>query len=131
NAVVAQGRSLDWTGNFDTPQKIAWHPIRARKKYFGLAGVFEIINPAVLEKSPDDADDADVFAQTRSSRPRTANAAHEQIDCHLGLRRFIERLDDLIFDQCIELGDYLGRLACARIVPFSLAHCDQRPFHAV
>ena len=48
---VTQVWLLDRKRNFDSPEKIARHPIGAGKKHFPLAGILKIINPAVLEKT--------------------------------------------------------------------------------
>ena len=51
-----------------------------------LVAVAEADDPAVLEKAADDALDADVFGKPGNARPQTADAAHDEIDAHPGLR---------------------------------------------
>src|SRR6202022_1230169 len=103
--MIAQRRSLDWKRDFDAAEKVSRHPISAGEKQFGLAAVFKVVDPAVLKKPADNADDANVFAQTGNLRPQTTDAAHDQIDRHFRGGGFIECLDDLLIDQRIEFGD--------------------------
>src|SRR5262249_3595343 len=80
---IAQRRCFDWERHFYPAQEVSRHPISARKITLRLAAIFEIINATVLEKTTDDADHANVFAQTGNFRAQTTNAAHDQIDCDL------------------------------------------------
>ncbi len=127
--MIAQLGRLDRKGDFDPAKKISRHPIGAGEIDFGLPAIFEIIDPAVLEKPADDADDANVIAQARNLRSQTTNPAHDQVDCHFSARRFVKFFDDLLIDQRIEFGDDAGRLACAGIVPLALDLSDQALFH--
>src|SRR6266567_9546134 len=96
--MIAQRRSLDWKCDFDPAEKVSRHPIGAGEIQFGLAAIFEKIDPAVLKKTANNAKHANVIAQTRDLRPQTTNAAHDQIDRHLRRGSFIECLDDLLID---------------------------------
>src|SRR5438067_1837753 len=46
--LIAQCRVFDGERQFNAPEKISRHPIRAGKKHSGLAGILKIKNPAVL-----------------------------------------------------------------------------------
>src|SRR5207247_6967646 len=83
------------------PIKITGHPIRAGEINVRLAGVFKIVNAAVLEKTSDDTDDANVFTQARHSRSQTADPADDEIDFHARARCFIEFLDDIVVNEGI------------------------------
>src|SRR5437879_272765 len=89
--------------DFNTPEQISRQPISAADKYLRLAGVFEIINPAVLKKPIHDAAHGYVLAQPLHTRTQTADAADNQIDLHPRLRRAIKSVDDLRFGQGIDL----------------------------
>src|SRR6267378_5559355 len=113
--MIAQRRCLDWECDFDPAEKVSRHPIGAGEKQFGLAAVLKVVDPAVLEKPADNADDVNVIAQAGTFWPQTTYPAHDQIDRHLRRRGFIECLDDLLIDQRIEFGDDSGRSARARV----------------
>src|SRR4051794_37586124 len=68
---VAQDRIFDWKGDLHAANEIPRHPIRARHVKHRLAAVLEIVNAAVLQEAPDNADDADVFAQAWDFWPET------------------------------------------------------------
>src|SRR6476646_7293219 len=73
----------------------------------------------MLEKTADDADDADVLADPRHSRTQAADAAHDEIDVHAGLRRGVELLDDLGIDASVHLGDDARRPALSSVIRFA------------
>ena len=52
-----------------------------------------------------------LLADARQPRAERADAADVQPDPHAGLRRRVERRDDLLVDERVHLGDDLGRLA--------------------
>ena len=92
---------IDREGDFDPAIKIARHPVGTGEVNVGLAGIFKIVNAAVLEKSSDDADDANIFAERRHSRAQTTNAANDEIDLHASAGRFIKFLDDILVNERI------------------------------
>src|SRR5690348_8657242 len=57
---IAQVGRINREGDLDAAIEIARHPIRTGKVNIGLAGVFKIVNATVLEKSSDDAEDANI-----------------------------------------------------------------------
>ena len=67
-----------------------------------------MIDAAVLKESADDRSDPDVFRQTRHARSQCTHATHDQVDFHTGLAGLVERLDDLRFEQGIDLGSDVG-----------------------
>src|SRR5439155_22051551 len=109
--LIAQRRRLDREGQLDSPVEIAPHPIRAGKKNPRLPGIFEIKNPAVLEKTADDADDADDFAEIWNFRTQATDPAHDQINGHICAGRFIKLLNDLLVHQRVNLRNATVRLA--------------------
>src|SRR5216110_2862747 len=74
----ARSGRIDGESNFDPPIEITRHPIRAGEINVGLAGVFKIINAAMLEKASHDADDANVVTQTGHSRSQTTDPADDE-----------------------------------------------------
>ena len=48
------------------------------------AAVAEIIDAAVLQEAPDDADDANGLGNAREARAQAASIANDQIDLHPG-----------------------------------------------
>src|SRR6266700_1703809 len=122
---VTQVRLLDRKRNFDAPVKIARHPIGAGKKHLPLTGVLQIVNPAVLEKSAHNAEDADVFAQAGDFWPQAANASDDQINGHVCAGSFVEFLDNLLIDEVIEFCDDAARFPRERVIALALDLADQ------
>src|SRR5205814_7569091 len=60
--LIAEGRRLDWKRHFDAPEKIARHPICARKIDQRISSVFKIIDATVFQKTTHNADDTNVLA---------------------------------------------------------------------
>ena len=123
--LVAQRRIFHRERHFDAPEKISRHPIGAGEEDLWAAGIFKIINPAVFEKSADDADDANIFAQAGNFRAQTTDAADDQIDLHAGAGSFVKFLDDLLIDERIEFRDHAGRFACPSVIAFALDQPDE------
>src|ERR1700684_1982361 len=98
---------------------MARHPVAAADIDFFVAVVAEVVNPAVLEEAAHDAAHADAIAQTAYTRPQGANATHDEIDLHSGLRSAIQGLNHVLVEQCIHLGDDASGTAAARV--FTLA----------
>ena len=59
---------------------IARHQVGAADVDLLLAAVVEVVNAAVFQKTPHDADHFDVIADPRHAGPQTADAAHQQLD---------------------------------------------------
>src|SRR5947207_12075219 len=75
----ARSGRIDGESNFDPPIKITGHPIRAGEVNVRLAGVFKIVNAAVLEKTSDDTDDANVRSEEHTSELQS----HSDLVCRL------------------------------------------------
>src|SRR5262249_53138376 len=97
--LIAQHGGFNRKSQLDSPVKIARHPIRAGKKNPRLTGIFEIKNPAVLEKSPNNAGDADIFAKSWNFRTQATDPAHDQINGHVCAGCFIEFLYNLLVNE--------------------------------
>ncbi len=57
---------------------------------------------------------------------QAADAAHEERDRHAGLRRAVERLDDVGVDERVHLRDDARRPPCARVVGLALDEPEDR-----
>src|SRR5437879_2361428 len=101
NDLVAQRWVFDRERQFDSPVEISRHPICAREEDLGLTGIFEVKNPAVLEKPANDADDANVFAEIGNFGTQTTDTADDEINGHLCAGSFVKFFDDLLVDQRI------------------------------
>ena len=72
----------------------------------------------MFQKTVHDAAHGDVLAHALDAGPQAADAAHDQVDLHAGLRRAVKRLDDLAVHQRIHLGDDArGQAAAGRSRP--------------
>src|SRR5436190_700586 len=103
NDLVAQRCVFDRERQFDPPVEISRHPICAREEHLRLSGVFEMKNPAVLEKAANDTDDANVFAETRNFGTQTTDTADDEINGHVCAGSFVKSLDDRLIDERIWL----------------------------
>src|SRR5262249_38677019 len=99
NDLVAQRLVFHRERQFDPPIEISRHPICAREKDLGLACIFEVKNPAVLEKPANDADNANVFAEIGNLGTKTTDTADHDIDRHICAGSFVKLLDDLLIDE--------------------------------
>ena len=82
----------------------------------------------MLEKSADDAEDADIFAQPGNLWPQTTNAADDQIDLHAGAGSFVEFLDDLLIHERVEFHDDAAGSPGQGVIALALDQCGQRVF---
>ena len=83
----------------------------------------------MLEEAADDADHADAIAHAGDARAQAADAAHDEIDLHAGLRRAIERIDHLGIDERVHLRDDARRPARARVLGFALDQLEEPLAH--
>src|SRR4030088_299719 len=100
--------------------QIARHPIGAAEVDLRLAAVLEIKDSAVFEKTAHDTAHADAFADATNPRPQRADAAHEQIDVHSCLRSAVERLDNVVVDQGVDLDNHARRTPLAGMLGLPL-----------
>src|SRR5437016_11878862 len=96
--LIAQCRIFDRKPELNAPIKISRHPICAGKEHSRLAGILKIKNPAVLNKTANNADDADIVAQAGHFGPQAPDAPDDQIDGYLCTRSFVKFLNDLLID---------------------------------
>src|SRR5208283_4663499 len=113
--LLMHGWVSDRQQRFDAPVEVSRHEIRGgdvegRARMGQAVAPAERIDARVLEKAANDTLDPDVFRKSRYARPQAANAAHHQIDRDAGLRREIERVDDLGIDERVALGPDRRRL---------------------
>src|SRR5438105_13875723 len=59
----------------------------------------------MLEELADDRADANALRETWHARSQRAHAADEKIDLGAGLRGRVQRVDDLLVDQVVDLDD--------------------------
>src|SRR5207249_361696 len=83
--------------------EIARHPIGAANEKLRLAGIFEIINAAMLQKTVHSTMDRDILADTAEPWPQTTDTAHDEINFNAGHRGAVQSFDDSSFRQRVEL----------------------------
>ncbi len=110
--------------DFDAPEEIARHPVGAGEKDFGIAGVGEIEEPAVLQEPVDDTDDPDLLGYAGQTGAQTADPANHEVDDDSRLRCAIQRVDHRYFDERIHLHDDPRRLTRFRMAAFALDQLD-------
>ena len=86
-------------------------------QHHGVAAGAEQEDPRVLEEPAEDRADLDVLGQPGHAGPQRADAAHPDVDLHPGLRGAVERVDELLVDDRVDLqGDVPGpgwRCSCS------------------
>src|SRR5687768_13561757 len=101
----------DWSNNLDASIEIPRHPIRRSEIQFLISVIREIVDPRMLQKTSDDADDSDPLADTLDSGSEAADSSNYQVDFHSRLRCFVQVLDDLRVDERVHFRDDPGGLA--------------------
>ena len=86
---------LDREHGLDAAFEIPRHPIGAAQEHLLLRAFAEHQNAAVLEEPVHDAEDANVFGNSRQPWSQAADAADQQVDRHAGLAGFVEGFDRL------------------------------------
>src|SRR5688572_28183520 len=97
--------TFDRECHFDASKEVALHPVGTGAIQLDVPIIEEIIDTRMFEESADDRTHTDVVRYAGNARPQCADAAYDKVDLYAGLRGFIQRLDDLRFDQRIEFGD--------------------------
>src|SRR5580692_982991 len=69
------------------------HPVRAAQIQFGLPAVSKHKDPAVLQKSPNNAAHPNPVADPAHSRTQRARTAHDELNLHARLRSAVQRLN--------------------------------------
>src|SRR5580704_15243359 len=101
------------------------HQVGAAEVDLFLAGVPEIVDPAMLKETPYDAGHPDVFAYAFHSRSQAAYPAHQQINLYTSLRCFVQQADGALVDECVHLKDQVSTLAVAQMIDLALDHLFQ------
>ena len=105
-ANVGSDRLLfDREDNLDAAVQVARHQIGTAQVHFRITAVLKVVDAAVLQEAPDNADHADVLADTGQTGPQTADAAHNQIHLYADPRSSVERADQPIIHQRVHLED--------------------------
>ena len=107
------------TMHFDAAVEVARHPVGARNEHFVLSAVLEVGDAGVLEEAIDERAHLDAFADAGDLGAQAADAAHEKRDGDAGLRRVIERVDDVGVDERVHLGDDPRGPPGARVLRFA------------
>src|SRR5262249_55156460 len=94
---------LDRHDSLDSVVEVPWHQVGAAEVIARILSCLEDEDATVLEKTSEDADDADVFAEALHSRAQRADAAGEDLDLDALLRSLVELLDDRLVGQVVEL----------------------------
>src|ERR1700722_11768538 len=84
-----------------------------------MAAVVEIVNAAVFQESADDADHADVFADSVNAGAKAANAPYEKIDLHPRLGCLIEQADHMQIFEAVHLQDEMRFPAASGVPDFA------------
>ena len=83
--------------------EVARHQVGRGDVHGTLALALERVDARVLQKAPDDRDDADVLRDAGDPWAQAADAAHVQVHAHAGARGAIERTDAVAVDERVHL----------------------------
>ena len=97
-----------------------WHEMMLED--FFLARVSEVVDPAMLEKPPDNAGHSDVFAHASNPRTQTANSADKQINLHARLRCLVQQTNGALVHESVHLEDQVSTLAPVLMIDLALNH---------
>jgi len=85
----------------------------------------------VLQEHIHEADDADIFRQTRNAGAQRADAANVQVNFDPGVRGLVERFDQIVVDQGIHFGADEARFSRRALERFAANHPQETAAHAV
>ena len=122
----AHGGVLDGHHHLDPAMEVARHPVGAGEVHLVLAAVGELEHAPVLEVAVDQRAHLDGLGDLGDPRPQAADAADEQRDLHARLRRAVERLDDVLVDERVHLGDDLRGPPLPRVLGFARDEPEHR-----
>ena len=105
--------------------QVAVHQVGAADIYLWIPAVDEGEDAGVLEIAPENRPNVNVAAESLDSRLHAADAAHEQFDGHTGLARPIERIDDGLVDDRVELDSNARGHAVSRVLGLDTDALDQ------
>ena len=94
----------DREDRFDATEKISRHPVGAAEVDFNVSAIFEAEDPAVFEEPAHNTPDLDILAHARDADPHGTHAADHEADRNTSCRGAVERLDDTLFYEGIDLG---------------------------
>ena len=80
----------------------------------------EAIDARMLEKAPDNRDDANALRAPNHAGPERADAARDEVDVHSVARRAVEGAYDVRVREPVQLRDDARRIAGAGVLRFSL-----------
>lgn len=86
---------------FDSPVKVAGHPIGARQVNLRVVTGSKDEYPTVFQKAVDDTAYSNVLGKSLHSWPKTADASHNQIDRYPSVTGPIKGFDYMPVDQGI------------------------------
>src|ERR671916_2061739 len=117
-APLAQGE-----GGLHAAVEVALHQVGAAEVDRLLVGA-EGEDAGMLQEAAHEGDDADVLAHALDARPQAADAAHNQVYLHPGLRRLVEQLYYLGVRERVGLAGDPGRLPVLHLLGllFDAAH---------
>src|SRR5262249_5384520 len=103
--VTFEPRVLDGKEHFDAPVQIAIHQIGAPQVDLLRTAVGEVVDPAMLQESPDDAPAPNRLAHTWNPWAQAAHATNDQVCLYAGLGGTVQRRDDVLIGQSVALED--------------------------
>src|SRR5262249_1188353 len=103
--VPFEPRVLDGKEHLDAPIQIAIHQIGAPQVNLLRTTVGEVVDPAMLKESPDDAPDPNRLAHAWTPWAQTAHATNDQVCLYAGLRGTVQRHDDVLICERVALED--------------------------
>ena len=101
-------------------QSVACHEVGGGYVDLAVIAAAENVYTRVLEKSADDAHNADIFGVALDTGAQTADTANDHFDLHARLRSFYQAFHYLLIGQRIELQPDVGFPALARLCRFTL-----------
>ena len=89
-------------GNFDTIVDVSCHPVSGGEIHLLVTPVLEDIDPVMFKIAINDADNANIVADTFQIRDERAHSANQQIDRHAWTWGRIEAVNQTFIDQVIQ-----------------------------
>src|SRR5258708_34217821 len=98
----------------DPAVQVALHDVRGAEVVIRLGAAAETKAARVLEEAADDRTHPDPLRESWDAGPQRAHAPDDELDLSAGLRRRVERVDDVGIDEVVDLdGDAAARLRLA------------------
>ena len=96
---------FDGHDRFHPAIEVPGHPIGTPDVNFFVATVAEVKNARVFQKAPNDAKDANVFAQAGNAGAQATDAANDEIDLDACLGGFVENGNNLGIDEGVHFSN--------------------------